>query len=151
MGVDVVLRVDGYADSKETHAACHRANERLASMRIEQDTTDGTWDNRFHVYTNDEGGTYASFDTLWRYWGPGYERGPMFDIMGVIATAFWAFPGHTVYYGGDCDEPDITVMDGVRFAEMWAHYASDAADNYRKAFTDPGSWFQAGTDVVVIQ
>ena len=148
MGVDVVIHVDGYQDSRDTHEACDRANERLESMWIAPDKSfGGAPYNQFNVYTNDEGGTYASFDTLWRYWGPGYERGPLFEIMGVIATAFWAFPGHTVYYGGDCDlEPE--VMDGIRFAELWKHYASDAADDYRNSFKDLNNWFRAGTDMV---
>lgn len=132
MGVDVVLRVDGYQDSKETQAACDRANARLASMGIQSDASfGGNPYQQFNVYTNDEGGTYAAFDTLWRYWGPHYERGPLFDIMGVIATAFWAFPGQTVRYGGDTAPDDTPVMDGKRFAEMWKHYASDDGDNYR--------------------
>jgi roadblock/LC7 domain-containing protein len=147
MGIDAVIHVDGYQDSEDTHAACARANERLESMGIEPDKIFPGY-NRFNVYTNNEGGTYASFDNLWRYWGPGYERGPLFDIMGVIATAFWAFPGRTVYYGGDCDERPA-VMDGTRFAELWVHYASDAADDYRNAFKDLRNWFQTGTDVVV--
>lgn len=152
MGVDVVLRVDGYQDSKETHAACARANERLAGMYIHPDVSfGGAPYDQFNVYTNDDGGTYASFDTLWRYWGPGYERGPLFNIMGVIATAFWAFEGNTVYYGGDTDYEDIPVMDGVRFAELWKHYASDAADDYNNSFKDLRNWFQAGTDVVVAE
>lgn len=152
MGVDAVIHVDGYQESKDTHAACERANERLESMGIRPDTSfGGAPYNQFNVYTNDDGGTYASFDSLWRYWGPGYERGPLFDIMGVIATAFWAFPGHTVYYGGDSGEfgDDLPIMDGIRFAELWKHYASDAADDYRNSFKDLNNWFRAGTDVVV--
>jgi hypothetical protein len=148
MGVDAVIHVDGYQDSRDTHAACARANERLESMGIHVHDFEGTNYNVFTVYTNDDGGTYASFDTLWRYWGPGYERGPLFEIMGVIATAFWAFEGHTVYYGGDHEDP-LPVMDGIRFAELWKHYASDAADDYRNSFKDLNNWFQAGTDVVV--
>lgn len=142
MGVDAVIHVDGYQDSKDTHAACARANERLASMGIQPDVGySGTPSQLFVTYTNDEGGTYASFDTLWRYWDPGYERGPLFEIMGVIATAFWAFPGHTVYYGGDTDKDNLPVMDGTRFAELWVHYASDAADDYRNTFKNLNNWF----------
>jgi hypothetical protein len=135
MGLDTMIHVDGYKTSQETHEACVRANTRLAHLGIGDDPRypdeyDKDEYDKFVIYINDDGSTYASFNTHWRYWGKGYERGPLFNIIGVIKTAMWAFEGRTVYYGHDCANGPLREIDNAGIDELWAHYMGPEGDSY---------------------
>lgn len=64
-----------------------------------------------------------------RFYGIGYERGP---VVRHIAVAEWfevLVPGISVYYGGDHDCLD--VFDARARSELFAHFARNASRPYR--------------------
>lgn len=69
-------------------------------------------------------------NTLWRYWGPGYERGPWISIAGVIKTTKM-MTGLPVHYGSDI-ESDIKLMTKERMREYWKHFTGPNGNDYRE-------------------
>ncbi len=78
-----------------------------------------------------EGGTTLRVHTLRRYYGIGYERGPLVEI---LAVARWLRTrlGAEIYYGGDnCDF--VTTLASQEEA-LWEHFCSEDGREYY------GSW-----------
>lgn len=68
----------------------------------------------------------------WRYYGPGYERGPWPDIYRCIRAVQAWLPQCRVYYGGDSSDHVDEVTDEF-LREMWAHYSGPDSDACRQA------------------
>jgi hypothetical protein len=132
MGIDCEIAVYG----PTTQDMCDNANERLRHL------TDGFKDDKYPMgfYLNNGTDSHywdydASYSTLWRWWGPGYERGPLFQIIEVLCTAVWAFPGCRVVYGSDhTDEIEWREFTPEYLSELLSHYMSDEGNDYYKAF-----------------
>lgn len=73
----------------------------------------------------------VTVDTMARYYGPGYERGPWPDIYGAIRTLQAAFPEAKVFYGGDTSDDGIECTDEY-LAEIWEHFLGPHGDDYRR-------------------
>jgi hypothetical protein len=69
-------------------------------------------------------------DTMARYYGPGYERGPWPDIYGGIRVLQAAFPEAKVFYGGDSTDDGIECTDEY-LAEIWEHFLGPHGNDYR--------------------
>lgn len=69
---------------------------------------------------------------LWtRYYGKGYERGSWPTIRGVAEYLEHAFPGATVYYGGDSSGVCATPFDEAARKELNDHYLTFGHSPYR--------------------
>ena len=76
-----------------------------------------------------EGATHE-IDQCWRYYGPGYERGPWPSIAAVL-MALHASPNvETVWYFGDCSDGDGPFTP-ERVNEFSAHYMAEGDRPYR--------------------
>jgi len=75
------------------------------------------------------GGTLIKVETLSRYYGEGYERGPWPEISGVMRWLRGRLLGATVWYSGDSSDrlPAFTVEDD---AAMWQHFVAVGFDPY---------------------
>lgn len=125
MGLDVRLLIRAEAPVEWFTECVEKANF-LIAYHIEADTRFGdSIYNRFIV--TEEG---AEFETLWRYWGPSYERGPWFLIYGVIQTAIACFPGAVISYGDDCSAYLERVTDEL-LNSYWEHFRGPHGDAYR--------------------
>lgn len=80
-----------------------------------------------NVFVKVDGG--ARFDSIWRYWGPGYERGPWPYIHAVLRLA--STLGLPVLYGHDCQEEEDYVTWAPEWEqEYWVHYVGSDGDAY---------------------
>ena len=76
-----------------------------------------------------EGATHE-IDQHWRYYSPGYERGPWPSIAAVL-LALHASPNvETVWYFGDCSDGDQPFTP-ERVQEISAHYMKEGDRPYR--------------------
>jgi len=74
-------------------------------------------------------GTWLEVSLWGRYYGPGYERGDLWDY---IAAAEWCernFAGCTVFYGGDCGE-GVELFDRADRETFIAHWAEHGGRPY---------------------
>jgi hypothetical protein len=86
------------------------------------------------------GGTTLTVSTLWRYYGPGYERGPWPTIHATIE--FLERNGFTVYYGGDSGGAEELVKITPEYKnELWDCFCKVGHSPYRSMFgsRDPKS------------
>ena len=74
----------------------------------------------------------VTVDTMSRYYGPGYERGPWPDIYGAIRVLQAAFPEAKVFYGGDTSDDGIECTDEY-LAEIWEHFLGPHGNDYRQS------------------
>jgi len=86
-------------------------------------------------------------EQCWRYYGPGYERGPWPRIAAVLMALFASPNVEHVWYFGDCsDEGEPITPEQVM--EICAHYMRVGDRPYRTAFA--GVWpSQAASGSVV--
>jgi hypothetical protein len=123
MGLDAVIQIRGIQNTQ----TLDYLNHRIASVSETQELN-SEYGNYFII--NEYGD--AEFQTLWRYWGPGYERGPWFNISGVLMTAR-GMTGLDIRYGSNAnDEPEI--MTDERFSKYWQHFCGPNGNHYRNAF-----------------
>lgn len=123
MGIDAVIEIRGIRNAQ----SLAELNERIGSVLHEQNMQVD-----YGAYFTFTGGSTATFQSMWRYWGPEYERGPWFNISGVLMTAM-GMTGLEVRYGGDCDEVP-PIMTPTRLAEYWSHFCGPNGNDYRKMF-----------------
>ena len=83
-----------------------------------------------------EGATHE-VDQLWRYYGPGYERGPWPRIAAVLMALHASPDVETVWYFGDCSDGDEPFTP-QRVHEFSAHYMAEGDRPYRGAFKNLG-------------
>ena len=77
-----------------------------------------------------EGATHE-IDQYWRYYGPGYERGPWPSICAVLMALHASPDVETVWYFGDCDEDDAPFTPD-RVLEFSKHYMTVGDRPYRQ-------------------
>lgn len=77
-----------------------------------------------------EGATHA-IDVPWRYYSPGYERGPWPMICAVLMALHACANVETVWYFGDCSESDAPFTP-ERVQEYSAHYMANGDRPYRR-------------------
>lgn len=117
MGIDVNLYVTGFVTDPELDAAVRFFKERELRGIPER----SRWrDDTIDIDMNGA-----------RFWGPGYERGPWLEIHACILATVAAFPGHSVYYGGDSDGDMSPIVDQDMLDEYWAHWLSPHWNDYR--------------------
>lgn len=119
MGLDAQIEIRGI---KNAHSLAD-LNTRIASVLTQDLIAD--YGAYFKFIQND----VAEFQTMWRYWGPGYERGPWFDISGVLMTAM-GMVGLEVRYGSDADD-EPPIMTSQRMVEYWNHFCGPHGNDYR--------------------
>ena len=83
-----------------------------------------------------EGATHE-IDQCWRYYGPGYERGPWPSIAAVLMALHASPDVETVWYFGDCSDGDEPFTP-QRVHEFSAHYMTEGDRPYRGAFKNLG-------------
>lgn len=124
MGIDVNL----YAVGKVTAAGLEAAEVFISERCDDRDGCYETWLRR-SAYGPDR----IEFQTLHRYYGPGYERGPWPVIHNYIVTLRAALPGCTVHYGGDSDWGNSPEATDDYLAEIWQHYLGPDGFAYFRA------------------
>lgn len=72
--------------------------------------------------------------TLMRYYGRGYERGPLPDIIKIAEFLEREIPDGTVYYGGDCED-QIQPWPANDRAELLEYYNEVGDEPYRSLFS----------------
>jgi hypothetical protein len=78
-----------------------------------------------------EGANYE-IDQCWRYYGPGYERGPWPSIAAVLMALHASQNVETVWYFGDCSDGDgDEPFTQQRVHEFNAHYMAEGDRPYR--------------------
>jgi hypothetical protein len=70
---------------------------------------------------------------LWRYYGDGYERGPLPMILAVCRFVR-DLTGGTVWYGSDCGGWREVTDDYME--ELWAHFVMEGHAPYLRASSD---------------
>lgn len=81
--------------------------------------------------TTCQAGTILIVNQGWRYYGPGYERGPLPTI---LAVAEWLTRnGLQVWYGSD-SHSSVSLLDAVAKEELWNHFAKNGGEPYRSGF-----------------
>lgn len=67
----------------------------------------------------------------WRYYGPGYERGPWPSIASVLMTLYVSPDVETVWYFGDCDNYDVVKPFTPELLHKFnAHYMAEGNRPY---------------------
>jgi hypothetical protein len=127
MGLDVNL----YAEGEVTDEEFEPANAYLKNRsNLAED-----WRSTGYVITrrNDEWlpGPRIELETMHRYWGPGYERGPWGSIYEAIRLMQHAFPACTVFYGNDSTDEGQECTEEM-LAEFWEHFLGPNGDDYRE-------------------
>lgn len=83
-------------------------------------------------------GATHEIDQCWRYYGPGYERGPWPSIAAVLMALHASPDVETVWYFGDCSDGDEPFTP-QRVQEFSAHYMTEGDRPYRGAFKNLGT------------
>ena len=76
-----------------------------------------------------EGATHEIYEP-WRYYSPGYERGPWPRIAAALMALHACENVETVWYFGDCSETDAPFTP-ERVQEYSAHYMTNGDRPYR--------------------
>jgi len=95
------------------------------------------------VYHGDEELHVVEWDTIERFYHPGYERGRWSLIRDALMALRDAFPGHVVHYHSDCHDGPLP-MTTERMAALDAHHQGVNGDAYhvnsvRHPWTEPTS------------
>jgi hypothetical protein len=67
-----------------------------------------------------------------RYWGPGYERGDLAEIIGIVDWLERRIPGAEVWYGGDSSGVCAIRFDKLAREQYLEHFASDKGSAYHE-------------------
>ena len=129
MGLDAVIEVRGRRLGRRVldTQMLYTLNDRIGSVLDRPQDLD---DENCFQFTDER---CATFQTMWRYWGPGYERGPWYDISGVLMTAM-GMTGLEVRYDSDANMDDPEIMTPLRMREYWDHFCGPHGNDYRKQF-----------------
>jgi hypothetical protein len=76
-----------------------------------------------------DGATHEVYQ-LWRYYGPGYERGPWPRIAAALMALHASQNIESVWYFGDCDD-GAQPFTPERVHEFSAHYMAEGDRPYR--------------------
>lgn len=137
MGIDVNIYVVGEQDILD--ADIEKANELFSE--IFYNGGDGKFEDCFErAYDGDRRNNIIMINSLDRYYGEGYERGPWPKIFAKVMFALAHFPDARVYYLSDSH--DFTQTDDnswceasqENLAKLWAHYLKHGHTPYRGFF-----------------
>lgn len=78
--------------------------------------------------------TVLRIPLLTRYYGIGYERGPLFNYIMMAELLEKLFPDCQVHYGGDSSGVEIELFDKAKRNEMIEHFAKVGHDAYNRYF-----------------
>lgn len=122
MGVDVELHAVGTVTDDEVASA----NRYLVKRGVR-----GEYVSQWPLMRSEWG---VRWDTLHRFYGRGYERGPWPQIYNAIVCLRAALPHCEVRYGGDSDdrEPPGEVVDDGWLSGMWRYWLSDEGVGYHE-------------------
>lgn len=80
------------------------------------------WDSKQELRAP-RGGSLIAVSLTGRFWGPGYERG---DLPQLLAISKWlevkTGPGAQVWYGGDSSGCEGVLLDAEKRDEYWQHF-----------------------------
>lgn len=79
------------------------------------------------------GETRIEVDLWGRYYGPGYERGNLPEIIMIAEWLEAAISGAKIYYGGDCDMR-LTRFGKKQRAALFAHFVANGHTPYHGGF-----------------
>lgn len=83
----------------------------------------------------EEGQTFLEIYPRERYWGPGYERGPLMDYVAMAIFLENLIPNCEVWYGGDSSGVNAIHFDEKTRNEYIKHFiASKGHDAYSRFF-----------------
>ena len=119
MGVDVNLYAvtSRRLTDEELAAADAFYRERVPCDQKYEEGLRRAFEERYGTMSN-----RVEVETMLRYYGPGYERGPWPQIYGMIRVLEAAMPVPSViHYGGDYDE-DATPVTTETLESTWAHF-----------------------------
>lgn len=125
MGVDVNLYVEGTV----TDERLDLVNQWLMERGVHGYDRDFQDDRSVPPLRRDDYFDRLEWDTLDRYYGPGYPRGWWPTIHNAIVCIRAALPDCEVFYGGDTTDYGTKATDDY-LAEIWALWTSDAGRSY---------------------
>lgn len=123
MGLDVNLYATGEITDEQIKAANDFFGHRISIAWL---------DSGSPVKRSEYHSDRVVFDTLERYYGPGYERGDWPGIYGAIRALGHLMPDATVYYRSDSDDDGGVECTEAYLSEMWAYWLSADGDAYRR-------------------
>lgn len=82
-------------------------------------------------------GNWLKVNTMARYYGEAYERGPIVDFIALAEWFEFRIPGCEVYYGGDHND-SYEAFTAERRREYFEHFARVGGRPYRDRGLDPG-------------
>lgn len=129
MGVDVNLYAEGEVTDEQLATAETYLNARGYHGWTSDPNVNGPVLRREHAF-DDEEGPRVEFRTLWRFYGPGYERGDWPRIYGAIIALRSALPHCRVFYGGDSTD-NGTEATPEFLESVWAHWIGPEGTAYR--------------------
>lgn len=134
MGVDVNILI--FNSKFETDTELRRISAEICSRtdiypysedhHILHEVADWSWyfGSEEEILKN-EGEQVITCDTLWRYYGPGYERGPWAHIKELLSLLGHYFPNSRIYYGGDSSgiKGELVTQDFIKsINDHWLKY-----------------------------
>lgn len=127
MGIDarIEFRPTTRLTEKERKHLAARLNEAMGSV-----------DYCFYEDVDGAAPTYSLINP-WRYYGPGYERGPWPSIAAVLMALHASPDVEKVWYFGDCSDGDEPFTPQL-VQEFSAHYMTEGDRPYRGAFKNIG-------------
>lgn len=72
----------------------------------------------------EKGETFIEVSMSCRFYGPGYERGPLPEIMAVAHWLELRIPGASVWYGGDSAGCAAAPFGYAERDRLWAHFVA---------------------------
>lgn len=99
-------------------------------------TTEETWDSNENggIVKLPKGKRFVHVSTFTRYYGKGYERGPIHLQMEVARFLKASFKGCKVFYGGDSSGVPFEEVTDEWMADIMAHYYTVAHEPYHGSF-----------------
>lgn len=130
MGIDACIEVRGVQISQED---LRREAGNLAECIGYESLWIDVGKNQHCLEINEEGNIQVN--TLWRYYGDGYERGPWMNIRYTLLWLMRRFPEGSVYYfrdSGGCDEHEPVTQDFLD--QMDSHFLAMGHTPYHSYF-----------------
>ncbi len=119
------------------------AFNRISVEDVKRHGLGGTRHNlyRVEVYQQDgptikpeNGETFMRVALFCRFYGIGYERGPIDRILAICRWIEDRIPGATVWYGGDSSGTEARPLTGEYADQLWAHFVQHATRPYYQGF-----------------
>jgi len=106
----------------------HSKDEPALSLKI--------WNENYFNDMKEPGHTLIQVPTLGRYYGEGYERGPLMTYVAMAELLEHLFPNCTIFYFGDSGGCESRKeFHSVRRYELIEHFANWGHEPYERAFS----------------